>query len=301
LPAVSDRVTRSPQLDLFLEMLSAERGAARNTLEAYQRDLGDLAEFLKSDIANASAEDLRRYFARLARQGMAATTAMRRRSALRQFFRFLYAEGHRPDDPTAGLDAPRRARRLPKLVAEDEVSRLIAAAKGKPGNEGLRLIAMVELLYGAGLRISELVALPFPPTADRPDFLVLRGKGGKERLVPLGPPAVEALAAWVAVRPKGGRFLFPSRGKEGHLTRRRVGQQLKELAVEAGVDPARLSPHVLRHAFATHLLAHGADLRAVQRMLGHADIATTQIYTHVLDERLNTLVREKHPLAKRGR
>ena len=289
------------ELELFLEMLAAERGAAKNTIEAYQRDLTDASGFLKAPLAQASAEDLRRYFARLARAGMAPSTAARRRSALRQFFRFLYSEGMRGDDPTAELDAPRRARRLPKLVAEDEMGRLLEAARAVDGPEGLRLLAMLELLYGGGLRISELVSLPFPPTADSGDFLVVRGKGGKERLVPLSPPAIEALQAWIAVRAKGSRFLFPSRGKEGHLTRRRVGQQLKQLAVDAGVDPKRLSPHVLRHAFATHLLANGADLRAVQRMLGHADIATTQIYTHVLDERLQTLVRDKHPLARRPR
>jgi integrase/recombinase XerD len=286
------------ELELFLEMLAAERGAAKNTIEAYERDLTDVADFLKAPLANASAEDLRRYFARLARAGMAPSTAARRRSALRQFFRFLYGEGMRGDDPTADLDAPRRARRLPKLVAEDEMGRLLAAAGAVDGPEGLRLVAMLELLYGGGLRVSELVSLPFPPTADRGDFLVVRGKGGKERLVPLSPPAIQALQAWIAVRPQGNRFLFPSRGVEGHRTRRRVGQQLKELAVTAGVDPKRLSPHVLRHAFATHLLANGADLRAVQRMLGHADIATTQIYTHVLDERLQSLVRDKHPLAR---
>jgi integrase/recombinase XerD len=285
--------------ELFVEMLAAERGAAQNTLDAYKRDLDDAEKFLSAPLAGATADDLRRYFARLARAGRAPSTAARRRSALRQFFRFLYAEGLRGDDPTAGIDAPRRARRLPKLVAEDEMGRLLAAARDVPGVDGLRLTAMLELLYGGGLRISELVTLPFPPTADRQDFLLVRGKGGKERLVPLSPPAVAALGAWVVVRPKGSRFLFPSRGKEGHLTRRRVGQQLKELAVRAGVDPKRLSPHVLRHAFATHLLAHGADLRAVQRMLGHADIATTQIYTHVLDERLTALVRDKHPLARR--
>jgi integrase/recombinase XerD len=285
--------------ELFVEMLAAERGAAQNTLDAYTRDLDDAEKFLKAPLAGASTDDLRRYFARLARAGMAPSTAARRRSALRQFFQFLYREGLRGDDPTAGIDAPRRARRLPKLVAEDEMGRLLAAARDVPGVDGLRLTAILELLYGGGLRISELVTLPFPPTADRQDFLLVRGKGGKERLVPLNPPAVAALAAWVVVRPKGGRFLFPSRGKAGHLTRRRVGQQLKELAVRAGVDPKRLSPHVLRHAFATHLLAHGADLRAVQRMLGHADIATTQIYTHVLDERLTALVRDKHPLARR--
>jgi integrase/recombinase XerD len=287
------------ELELFVEMLAAERGAAENTIDAYERDLNDAARFLKAPLAGASTEDLRRYFARLARAGMAPSTASRRRSVLRQFFRFLYAEGLRGDDPTAGIDAPRRARRLPKLVAEDEMGRLLEAARALPPPDSLRLIAMLELLYGGGLRISELVSLPFPPSADREDFLLVRGKGGKERLVPLSPPAMAALAAWIAVRPKGGRHLFPSRGKQGYLTRRRVGQQLKALAIAAGVDPKRLSPHVLRHAFATHLLANGADLRAVQRMLGHADIATTQIYTHVLDERLQSLVRDKHPLARR--
>src|SRR5882672_9149524 len=222
-------------VELFLEMLAAERGAADNTLAAYGRDLEHLAEFLQAPPAAATAADLRRYFNRLAKAGMAASTAARRRSSLRQFFRFLYAEGHRGDDPTANLDAPRRQRRLPKLVAEGEVDRLLAAARERPAPDGTRLAAMLELLYGAGLRISELVSLPFPPTTDRGDFLLVRGKGGKERLVPLGRPAMRALAEWATLRPAGSRWLFPSRGIQGHLTRRRVGQQLKALAHAAGV------------------------------------------------------------------
>jgi integrase/recombinase XerD len=288
-------------------MLAAERGAARLTLSAYRRDLADLGARLGGAIEAATSEDLRRYLGTLAQKGFSARTAARRLSALRQFYRFLLLDGRRPDDPTAVLDSPRLGRPLPKLVSEDEAGKLVAAAAAPGGAEGARLLCLVELLYGAGLRVSELVSLPLAATRGERRSLVLRGKGDKERLVPLGEPARAALAAYLARRDafiagkRSERYLFPSRSAAGHLTRRRCGQLMKELALSAGIDPARLSPHVLRHAFATHLLDRGADLRSVQEMLGHADIATTQIYTHVAGDRLHRLVREHHPLAKRKR
>jgi integrase/recombinase XerD len=300
-------VQLSRHVEAFLEMLAAERGAARLTLAAYRHDLAVVAEFLGGALDSASTEDLRNYLGALARDGLSARTAARRLSALRQFYRFLLLDGRRQDDPTAALDAPRLGRPLPKLVSEDEATKLLDAAAAQGGAEGARLICLVELLYGAGLRVSELVSLPLAAARGEKRFLVVRGKGDKERLVPLGEPARAALATYLARRDafvagkKSERFLFPSRSAAGHLTRRRCGQLMKELALAAGIDPARLSPHVLRHAFATHLLDRGADLRSVQEMLGHADIATTQIYTHVAGERLQRLVREHHPLAKRRR
>jgi integrase/recombinase XerD len=294
-------------IEAFLEMLVAERGAARNTIEAYRRDLADLAAFLaRRKLQTHSADDraLRDYLARAARAGLAARTTARRLSALRQFHRFLYIEGIRPDDPSSALDSPRQGRTLPKYLAEGEVEALLKAARSRPGAEGLRLAALLELLYATGLRVSELVGLPLAALARDRRLVTVRGKGDKERLVPLGGAARGAIERWLPTRQEtlrkgASRFLFPSGGRQGHLTRHRFGQLLKELAAEAGLDPSKVSPHVLRHAFATHLLAHGADLRSVQRLLGHADISTTQIYTHVLEERLQRLVREHHPLAKR--
>jgi len=300
LSAADERLVES-----FQEMLSAERGAAGNTLESYRRDLSDCGRFLlarKRDLARADSEDLRAYMAALAASGRSPRTAARRLSAIRQFYRFLFSDGLRGDDPAAGLDGPRRGRSLPKLLSEAEVDLLLASARQRAGPDGARLLALLELLYATGLRVSELVRLPLDALAREPKVLIVRGKGGRERLVPLSEPARAAVAAFLAVRErflsgrKDSRWLFPSRGKSGHLTRHRVGQLLKDLALEAGIDPARVSPHVLRHAFASHLLDHGADLRSVQKMLGHADISTTQIYTHVLDERLKALVRDHHPL-----
>ncbi len=295
----------SRHVEAFLEMLAAERGAARLTIAAYRNDLDDLARFLGGDIARAESDDLRRYLAGLARAGTGARTAARRLSAFRQFFRFLVVDNVRRDDPTQAIDGPRLPRALPKHLEEDEVTALIVAAQKHEGAEGARLICMLELLYGAGLRVSEFVALPLAAAkSDRP-YLIIRGKGDKERLVPLGELARAALAAYLDQRShflgegKASRFLFPSRGSDGFLTRRRCGQILKGLALESGLDPARLSPHVLRHAFASHLVARGADLRSVQEMLGHADIATTQIYTHVQSARLQRLVAERHPLARK--
>jgi integrase/recombinase XerD len=302
----------SPQsgrlVESFLEMMSVERGVALNTLAAYRRDLDDLCHYLAprgGDLSNASTDELRGYFADLAGRSMAATTSARRLSALRQFFKFLYAEGLRGDDPAAPIEGPKRPRPLPKVLSEDEVERLLAAARQGKGPEALRTVALLEMLYATGLRVSELVALPLSALQGDPRLILVKGKGGRERMVPLGEAAAAAVKDYQAVRGHfaGGRetspWLFPSRGASGHLTRQRFGQRLKALAVEAGLDPAKVSPHVLRHAFASHLLAHGADLRAVQQMLGHADIATTQIYTHVLDERLRSLVTDHHPLAKR--
>ncbi|GAB4196970.1 MAG: site-specific tyrosine recombinase XerD [Thalassobaculales bacterium] len=297
----------NPAIEAFLEMMAAERGAARNTIEAYARDLDDFSGFLAgrgSAVEAAGADDLRAYLAHLKRAGMAASTAARRLSSLRQFHKFLHAEGRRPDDPTRAIDSPRRGRPLPKLLEEAEVDRLLAAARSRPGPDGARLAALLEIAYATGVRVSELVGLPLAAVAREGGMLIVHGKGGKERMVPLTPAAEAAIAAYRALRQhhigegRTSRFLFPSRGGAGHLTRQRLGQMLKALAVEAGIDPAKLSPHVLRHAFASHLLAHGADLRSVQQMLGHADIATTQIYTHVLADRLSALVNAHHPLAK---
>ena len=295
-----------PEADAFLEMLAAERGAALHTLDAYRRDLADFADSCRArSIAEAGAEDVRRYLARLDSAGMSPRTAARRLSALRQFYKFLLGEGMRDDDPTARIDGPRLGRPLPKPLGEAEITQLIETARCDTSPEGLRLIAIVELLYASGLRVSELVSLPLAAVRRGEPVLTVRGKGGKERLVPIGAAARAAIQAWLPARAamlgegKASRFLFPSRGAAGHLTRVRCGQLLKALAVAAGIDPDRLSPHVLRHAFATHLLAHGADLRSVQQMLGHADIATTEIYTHVEIGRLTELVTTHHPLARR--
>ncbi|MFO1188419.1 MAG: site-specific tyrosine recombinase XerD [Alphaproteobacteria bacterium] len=306
----SGRKTATPpssQAEAFLEMMDAERGAAANTRLAYGRDLAAYEAFLgqagRSPLT-ATADDLRRYLATLRRQGRAASSVARQLSAVRQLHRFLCEEGRRPDDPTRTIDSPRQARPLPKILTETEIAELLGAATRRAGVEGPRLVALLEILYATGLRVSELVGLPLSALAPDRRFVVVSGKGGKERLVPLGEPAKAALEAYLAVRasfvPADGasRFLFPSRGDGGHLTRQRFAQLLKETAVEAGLDPARVSPHVLRHAFATHLLAHGADLRAIQQMLGHADIATTQIYTHVVADRLESLVATHHPLAR---
>jgi len=289
-------------------MLVAERGAATLTVDAYGRDLDHVVAHLAgrgARLEHARVEDLRGYIAALGRAELAPRTLARRLSALRQFYRFLVVDGLRRDDPTAGLDGPRLGRPLPKTLGQEDVSGLIGAAQQDKSAEGARLRCLLELLYATGLRISELVRLPF--SAARPDarVLLVRGKGGKERLVPLGEPARAALQDYRAKRSRflaegvTSPWLFPSRSAPGHLTRRRVGQLLKDLAVKAGIEPARLSPHVLRHAFASHLVDHGADLRSVQEMLGHADIATTQIYTHVETDRLKRLVEAHHPLARR--
>lgn len=296
------------RLDSFLEMMAAERGSARHTLEAYQRDLLDLNGFLKArrtSLDQAQGKDLQEYLKYLADQGTKASTAARRLSCLRQYYRFLYDEGAREDDPTTVLENPKTTRPLPKVLSEAEVDALLRTAHRDGEPEGIRLVCLLEMLYATGLRISELVALPANAAAPGRDFLTVRGKGNKERIVPLSGPAKDALSDYDSLRscflPKGMKdspFLFPSTAKEGHLTRQRVGQLLKQLALDAGLNPKKVSPHVLRHAFASHLLHHGADLRVVQQLLGHADISTTQIYTHVLGEKLKELVETAHPLAR---
>ena len=299
-------------LALFLDMQAVERGASANTLDAYRRDLDDLALFLTTlgaRLEGAGTAELRAYLADLSGRGFKAATVARRLSALRQFYRFLYAEGHRGDDPAAVLEGPKRGRALPKVLTVEDVSGLIATAHARALEEvkpaerlrRLRTVCLIEMLYATGLRISELAALPASAARTRGDAIIVTGKGGKERLVPLGGAAKEAMAAWLDARRAAGletsRWLFPSSGASGHLTRQHAALDLKDLARAAGLDPAALSPHVLRHAFASHLLAHGADLRIVQTLLGHADISTTQIYTHVLDERLAAMVRDLHPLS----
>ena len=297
----------SRHTESFLEMLSAERGSAKNTIESYGRDLMDFTEFAAAEgqpAEQANAQLIKKYLAKISGAGLSARTAGRRLSTLRQYFRFLYGERIREDDPTASIDGPRQGKSLPKYLSEDEVERLIEAAHLHVGIDGLRLAALVELLYATGLRVSELVGMPLRAISRDGRILTIKGKGGKERLVPLSEPASDALNAYLKIRDsflgaskKPSAFVFPSRGRYGYLTRARFGQLLKELALEAGIDPHKVSPHVLRHSFASHLLAHGADLRSLQQMLGHADIATTQIYTHVLEERLKQLVTSAHPLA----
>lgn len=251
----------------------------------------------------ADADFIREYLRVLAGSGASPRTGARRLSALRQFFRFLYGEGVRNDDPTAVVDSPRSTWTLPNYLSEDEVRRILAAAGRRKDTAGLRLKALMEILYATGLRVSELVGLPRSAVSRDGRMLLVRGKGGRERIVPLTVVAKEALDAYVSSEgPLGhkddGPWLFPSRSRLGHLTRVRFGQLLKQLATEAGIPGARVSPHVLRHSFASHLLAHGADLRSLQQMLGHADIGTTQIYTHILDARLRALVQEAHPLVR---
>lgn len=295
-----------PQVEAFLEMMAVERGAAKNTLAAYGRDLADAQAFLaeRGGLADASTDAVEAYFVELGRRGLSPATASRRRAAVRQFYRFVLGEGWRTDDPSRRVDAPKQGRPLPKVLSRDEVDRLIAASSARDGAQGLRLACMVELLYASGLRVSELTALRLEAVARDPAFLIVRGKGGKERLAPLNDPARAAIRMWLEVRPaflpqkdKANPWLFPSRGSSGRLTPRRFAQLLDQAAVDVGMDPARVSPHVLRHAFATHLLEGGADLRVVQTLLGHADVATTQIYTHVMSERLREVV-DAHPLAR---
>lgn len=301
-------------LEAFLEMMSAERGAAVNTLQSYERDLKDALAFLRSRgtrLADASPDDLRSYLSHLASQGFMSSSQARRLSSLRQFYKFLYAEGLRGDDPTGILDAPKKARALPKTLSIDDVSRLIrqaeaeALAGGEDAITKLRMHALIELLYATGMRVSELVSLPASVLAQNGRFLVIRGKGSKERLVPLSQAAMRAMRSYgAALRQKEeveSPWLFPSYGKSGHLPRQVFARDLKSLAARAGIRVAVISPHVLRHAFASHLLANGADLRAVQELLGHSDISTTQIYTHVLEERLHELVQNHHPLAKQAK
>jgi len=314
-PLTRFAATDEALVEAFLEMLSAERGAALNTLAAYRHDLLSLAAFLaprQHRLADARAADLSAFSAAGSGRGLAASSLARMTSAVRRFYGFLYLDGHLKDDPSVLLETPKKGLSLPRILSENEVERLLdearrrtGAARGKgAAARALRDHAMLEMLYATGLRVSELVSLPLSVMGERGDFIHVRGKGGRERLVPLGSIARAALEAYLALRrgllrgDDDSRWLFPSRDGRHHLSRQRFGQSLKNLALAAGIDPGRVSPHVLRHAFASHLLAHGADLRAVQQMLGHADISTTQIYTHVLDERLKKLVADNHPLAR---
>ena len=300
-------MTRANLIEAFLDMMSAERGASHNTIAAYRRDLLDFCA--TGDAKRTAREDVKRYLASLAASGISPSSQARKLSALRQFFGFLYAEGIRKDDPTSAIDAPKRARSLPKVLSRDDVDSLIETARQVEDADGLRLVCIVEMLYAAGLRVTELVGLPLVAVRGKSGFLLVKGKGNKERLAPLGPSACAAVDAYLAVRdeflPAGARrhaaerFLFPSRSAEGFLTRRRCHQMLKALALKANIDPEKLSPHVLRHAFAMHLVEGGADLRSVQTMLGHADIATTQIYTHVASDRLTSVMESAHPLSRR--
>src|SRR5262249_49036881 len=305
-------------LEGFLEMLAAERGAASNTLQAYRRDLEDFLSFLQrhgSELARTAPAEIGAYLRARSAAGLAATSRARRLSAIRQLFKFLVAEGVVGEDPTLGINGPKQGRPLPKILSVAEVDRLIAAARrrthtahGRDRVRALRLYALLETLYATGLRVTELITLPRSVLAEDGRILTVKGKGGRERMVPLTPSARSALDSYLnAVRPDGGdeiggiarKWLFASRGAQGHLTRQRLAQELKGLALEAGIEAERVSPHVLRHAFASHLLDRGADLRSVQQLLGPADISTTQIYTHVLEERLKKLVLEHHPLASR--
>jgi integrase/recombinase XerD len=302
-------------IELFLDMLAAERGGAMNTLAAYARDLGDFSSHLAAGgktIAKATSEDLRGYLRTLAARGFAASSVARRLSAIRQLYRFLYAEGYRSDDPASAIEGPKRGRSIPKVLSVAEVDRLLERAHGAasdPGRplalrlRGARLACLLEVLYATGLRVSELVELPAAAARRDQRVLVIRGKGDKERLVPLNEAAKRTMAQYLALVAEASpdrqsKWLFPSFGASGHLTRQHFARDLKALAAAAGLPPQRVSPHVLRHAFASHLLANGADLRVVQMLLGHSDISTTQIYTHVLEERLKSLVRDLHPLGE---
>jgi integrase/recombinase XerD len=298
---------------LYLDMLAAERGAGKNTLAAYGRDLADFSAALSDagrSIATARTDDLRSYLGGLSRRGLRVATVARRLSAIRQLYRFLYSEGQRADDPAAVLEGPKRERRLPKTLSIAEVDRLLSVA-GNPDPaaplaarlRAARLASLIEMLYATGLRVSELVALPASAVRDDARVIVVRGKGNKERLVPLNDAAKRSTAAYLDLVAQSkscapSKWLFPSFGESGHLTRQHLARELKTLAAAAGLRAAQVSPHVLRHAFASHLLHNGADLRVVQTLLGHADISTTQIYTHVLEERLKSLVRDLHPMAE---
>ncbi|MEE1610627.1 site-specific tyrosine recombinase XerD [Microvirga sp. CF3016] len=301
---------------LFLDMLAAERGASKNTLDAYRRDLDDYLAYLKEaggQPDTASSATIRGFMASLEERGLKASSAARRLSAVRQFHKFLYVEGYAPADPTAAVSAPKRGRVLPKVLSVAEVDRLLQVAyegvqqpDAAPAERlrAARMACLLELLYATGLRVSELIALPRSAAKTRDRFLVVRGKGAKERLVPLTDAARDAARAYLALlaeqKKAVGPWLFPADSESGHLTRQAFARDLKAVAGAAGLRADKISPHVLRHAFASHLLQNGADLRVVQELLGHSDISTTQIYTHVLDERLKSMVRDLHPLAEGG-
>lgn len=311
-----------PSVDAFLDMLTAERGAAMNTRQAYWRDLADVSAYLKkeknSDLDRASTQELKDYLEDLTNKihtkgenkaQIAVRTVARRLSAMRQYYRYLVSEDIRSDDPTTTIESPKQGRTLPKTLSEDEVSQLIKTAGQGGGADSIRLVCLLELLYATGLRVSELVGLQMAAIGENTEFLMVEGKGGRERMIPLSEPAQDAINKYLAVRETfignenraaQEKSFFPSKtSQSGHLTRQRFAQMLKDLARDAEVEEGRVSPHILRHAFATHLLSRGADLRSVQKMLGHADIATTQIYTHIIGENLKETVDEKHPISKK--
>ncbi|MDP4002660.1 site-specific tyrosine recombinase XerD [Methylobacterium sp. NEAU K] len=296
-----------PEVAAYLDMLAAERGAGANTLTAYRRDLEDYLAYLAREgiaLEEAETRSLRAFVADLETRGLKASSAARRLSCVRGFHKFLYAEGYAEADPSLAVSGPRRGRTLPKVLSIAEVDGLLAAAQAAaapdrepgPARRGRRMVCLLELLYATGLRVSELVALPRTAGATRERYLIVKGKGGRERLVPLTEAARAAMANHLASVPEESPWLFPADSESGHLTRQAFARDLKAVAVAAGLRPDRVSPHVLRHAFASHLLQNGADLRIVQELLGHADISTTQIYTHVLGERLKAMVRDLHPL-----
>lgn len=298
----------------FLDAQAAERGAATNTQLAYARDLADFTDWLAgsgSSLSAAQKTDVENYLVHCDAQGLAKSTRARRLSAIKQLYRFCFEEGFRADNPAVQISGPGRDKRLPKTLSTEEVDRLLeaATAHGRSPAERERNTCLMQLLYATGMRVSELVSLPLSSAKGDPRMLLIRGKGGKERMVPLSPPARAALRDWLKTREamedearvqgkSTSTFLFPSLGKSGHLTRHAFYVLIKELAVEGGVSPSKVTPHTLRHAFATHLLANGADLRAIQTFLGHADVSTTEIYTHVLEERLKELVLDHHPMAR---
>ena len=295
----------TPQVEAFLEMMAVERDASPHTLSAYGHDLADAEAGIEGGLMKGNEAGVEAWYADLGRLGLSPATQARRRSAVRQFYRFALGEGWRADDPSRRLDAPKQGRNLPRTLDAQEIERLLTAAATRDGAGGLRLVALVEMAYASGLRVSELLGLRVEAVRRDPAFLIVRGKGGKERLAPLNASARDAVRTWLMARDTArpekapdSPWLFPSGSAKGHLTPRRFAQLLDQAAVDAGIDPARVSPHVLRHAFATHLLEGGADLRVVQTLLGHADIATTQIYTHVATDRLAQVVRDKHPLAR---
>jgi integrase/recombinase XerD len=293
-------------IEAFLEMMSAERGAGANTLAAYRRDLVDFAAHARSGLAAAGRDEIKAYLARLSSSGMAASSQARRLSALRQFYGFLFQEERRADNPTEAVDAPKPSRPLPKILSAADMEKMIQTAAADDSAEGKRLTAIVEMLYAGGLRVSELAGMPLAGIKGKEGFILVKGKGGKERLAPLNAGARAAIQSYLDVRADflpqksagAERYLFCSRGRDGFLTRQRLHQLLKGLALKAGLDPGKVSPHVLRHAFATHLVEGGADLRSVQTLLGHADIATTEIYTHVAKDRLKKVLEKSHPLGK---
>lgn len=306
-------------ISAFLDAKAAESGSARNTVLAYGRDLRDLSDWLGGrglDLAQLTRERVEDYLGHCDAQGLSRATRARRLSSIRQFTRFALEEGWRPDDPAIRISGPGRAKRLPKTLSRAEIEALLAAAPriGRNPADRARNLCLIELLYATGMRVSELVALPVAACRGDPRVLLIRGKGDKERMVPLTPPAREALSGWLSIRDgapansplarlvagKGGRWLFPAPGAAGHMPRQSFGRLLNDMAVAADIAPARVTPHVIRHAFATHLLEGGADLRSIQTLLGHADLGTTEIYTHVLNARMRDLVLTRHPLARKA-